>query len=233
MEGDVGTITAVTPQWDFNPLPPHGGRHNKCVVIKIQLPFQSTPSAWRETWVRAHPFKGFEISIHSLRMEGDPYPDRASTYRKYFNPLPPHGGRQRHGSPVHAVYAISIHSLRMEGDIPELRSGLPNFISIHSLRMEGDTSGNTRVPTFDISIHSLRMEGDIVEFSNTIALFISIHSLRMEGDLKRLFTKFEPFVFQSTPSAWRETMVSRSLSPGTLDFNPLPPHGGRLNSVRT
>ena len=74
--------------------------------------------------------------------------------------------------------------------------------------MEGDTSGNTRVPTFDISIHSLRMEGDIVEFSNTIALFISIHSLRMEGDLKRLFTKFEPFVFQSTPSAWRETYQS-------------------------
>ena len=27
----------------------------------------------------------------------------------------------------------------------------------------------------------------------------------MEGDLKRLFAKFEPFVFQSTPSAWRET----------------------------
>ena len=29
----------------------------------------------------------------------------------------------------------------------------------------------------------------------------------MEGDLKRLFTKFEPFVFQSTPSAWRETTL--------------------------
>ena len=27
----------------------------------------------------------------------------------------------------------------------------------------------------------------------------------MEGDLKRLFAKFEPFAFQSTPSAWRET----------------------------
>ena len=83
------------PDWNyFNPLPPHGGRPEREISISVFV----------------------SISIHSLRMEGDPYPDRASTYRKYFNPLPPHGGRQRHGSPVHAVYAISIHSLRMEGD---------------------------------------------------------------------------------------------------------------------
>ena len=39
------------------------------------------------------------------------------------------------------------------------------------------------------------------------ALFqcISIHSLRMEGDGSGLADSLCKFVFQSTPSAWRET----------------------------
>ena len=58
----------------------------------------------------------------------------------------------------------------------------------------------------EISIHSLRMEGDL---TRTCALqdnsVISIHSLRMEGD-HRLIVGFQAYkVFQSTPSAWRET----------------------------
>ena len=57
--------------------------------------FQSTPSAWRET---NSEFKaataGMEISIHSLRMEGDQRFPFLTIYAKH----------------------ISIHSLRMEGD---------------------------------------------------------------------------------------------------------------------
>ena len=34
--------------------------------------------------------------------------------------------------------------------------------------------------------------------------------------------------FQSTPSAWRET-VQDGVSVSAADFNPLPPHGGRLS----
>ena len=55
--------------------------------------FQSTPSAWRETITMPIDFKKFNISIHSLRMEGDDY----------------------HGKGVNDSH-ISIHSLRMEGD---------------------------------------------------------------------------------------------------------------------
>ena len=79
--------------------------------------FQSTPSAWRETYNYLHDLGAFDISIHSLRMEGDD------------NVL-----RQ-----LHPVRHISIHSLRMEGD-PGLCERLPRHpsISIHSLRMEGD-----------------------------------------------------------------------------------------------
>ena len=57
-----------------------------------------------------------------------------------------------------------------------------------------------------ISIHSLRMEGDLSCLATSGSPpFISIHSLRMEGDLR-----------------------VRRLIPECKDFNPLPPHGGRL-----
>ena len=58
-----------------------------------------------------------------------------------------------------------------------------------------------------ISIHSLRMEGDALNFGlGCDVVDISIHSLRMEGDLRCL-----------------------SFSSQARNFNPLPPHGGRLN----
>ena len=56
---------------------------------------------------------------------------------------------------------------------------------------------------------------------------ISIHSLRMEGDVFLLRQFHRCIGFQSTPSAWRETVGHCSSSPVTEDFNPLPPHGGR------
>ena len=102
---------------NFNPLPPHGGRRGisrnvifHCIISihslrmegdtvkvtssEIVQPFQSTPSAWRETF--RHQTKRISFI--------------------YFNPLPPHGGRlfQRSQCVVHWI--ISIHSLRMEGD---------------------------------------------------------------------------------------------------------------------
>ena len=33
----------------FNPLPPHGGRLIPAASVSGYVPFQSTPSAWRET----------------------------------------------------------------------------------------------------------------------------------------------------------------------------------------
>ena len=101
------------------------------------------------------------ISIHSLRMEGDPDTTTEVQTTEYFNPLPPHGGRQKtsrhpareshfnplppHGGRRQVLAAvclfqdISIHSLRMEGDIVmRVGFGYSAFISIHSLRMEGD-----------------------------------------------------------------------------------------------
>ena len=86
------------------------------VAVPEDSSFQSTPSAWRET-VRYQKLKAMlDISIHSLRMEGD------GQYKK-LNVLP----------------IISIHSLRMEGDGYAAGKGYTFWeISIHSLRMEGD-----------------------------------------------------------------------------------------------
>ena len=72
------------------------------------------------------------------------------------------------------------------------------------------------------------MEGDDADRAALDALQISIHSLRMEGDRKLTDAEIAETVFQSTPSAWRETAHYSTAPESVRDFNPLPPHGGRL-----
>ena len=80
-----------------------------------KIAFQSTPSAWRVTvYVDARDISS-NISIHTLRMEGDHDPGRCNLFRP-----------------------ISIHTLRMEGDTGVNGSDIRTSISIHTLRMEGD-----------------------------------------------------------------------------------------------
>ena len=118
MEGDLNSRTHRRQRKHFNPLPPHGGRLEIAFKRWFDDEFQSTPSAWRETFS----------------------PTNNLTDAIYFNPLPPHGGRPESVQRALAEYEISIHSLRMEGDGErefEKRNGVR--ISIHSLRMEGDS----------------------------------------------------------------------------------------------
>ena len=105
-------------QFHFNPLPPHGGRRTAGRLKNALKSFQSTPSAWRETFFSSNngcysihfnplpPHGGrpvhldiyrfvVDISIHSLRMEGDCIPISRILQTCHFNPLPPHGGRRR------------------------------------------------------------------------------------------------------------------------------------------
>ena len=150
---------------------------------------------------------------------------------KHFNPLPPHGGRLYNNADGLKQLEISIHSLRMEGDFcgSSLDSCSRLFQSTPSAWRETLSLYRQNNPRI-ISIHSLRMEGDGGrENADTVRLNISIHSLRMEGDGGKLCAIIMPIVFQSTPSAWRETdRVYIKYTP-TADFNPLPPHGGRRN----
>ena len=81
-----------------------------------RIPFQSTPSAWRETIRTQAPSLRRVISIHSLRMEGDLTHPGSVSAPVYLNPLPPLVGRQQAFQSNSGSYDISIHSLRMEGD---------------------------------------------------------------------------------------------------------------------
>ena len=91
--------------------------------------------------------------------------------------------------------------------------------------------------------------------SQFMTLTISIHSLRMEGDIIITVAYLQEIIFQSTPSAWRETRlcclktgysyisihslrmegdsIGSILIESFFHFNPLPPHGGRLTEQHT
>ena len=52
MEGDSDIEEMIRHEKYFNPLPPHGGRRTIGNLDANCGRFQSTPSAWRETWVQ-------------------------------------------------------------------------------------------------------------------------------------------------------------------------------------
>ena len=89
----------------FNPLPPHGGRQDTTPAVSTLMPFQSTPSAWRET----------QLLLVSMLSH------------QHFNPLPPHGGRLFFRRVGLQAFQISIHSLRMEGDSKTAQESVFHF----------------------------------------------------------------------------------------------------------
>ena len=56
MEGDDLPCHRSLHPTHFNPLPPHGGRHMTLSSLQYRSSFQSTPSAWRETYSQFHAF---------------------------------------------------------------------------------------------------------------------------------------------------------------------------------
>ena len=223
--------------------------------LYTNVSFQSTPSAWRETLpvIRIRKIRS-DISIHSLRMEGDGIRCLLILLGKYFNPLPPHGGRLILRVLTRTRNRISIHSLRMEGD---LNSTFPVFhvvkfqstpsawretagtarthiagacISIHSLRMEGDTGTDDSAARLYISIHSLRMEGDRRAACSCFVLHISIHSLRMEGDRRNIAREIKASVISIHSLRMEGDRRTVCDLREHRNFNPLPPHGGRRKS---
>ena len=148
--------------FDFNPLPPHGGRHRlsdieealrsisihslhtegdkiTCFAADVMYSFQSTPSTRRETLTHYVIMMCWHISIHSLHTEGDKHPVTDSEHaRSHFNPLPPHGGRQSttltRWEPLH-FNPLPPHGGRRQSVGVACKH---NCISIHSLHTEGD-----------------------------------------------------------------------------------------------
>ena len=123
--------------------------------------------------------------------------------------------------------SISIHSLRVEGDTGTIIIATRRSISIHSLRVEGDVSEHSDSSSPKISIHSLRVEGDAVyAVATSTGERISIHSLRVEGDFP--VTRACAIQIISIHSLRVEgDNFQSSFFFALIDFNPLPPCGGR------
>ena len=73
VEGDLQGQVQSQDTGDFNPLPPCGGRLDRCIFNGRRIRFQSTPSVWRETLFHHQGRRVDSISIHSLRVEGDKF----------------------------------------------------------------------------------------------------------------------------------------------------------------
>ena len=217
-------------QRHFNPLPPCGGRRD-CAPEDIDRHYISIHSLRVEGDFAGcnHIAYGNCISIHSLRVEGDPAHHRRQPKPRYFNPLPPCGGRL--GAVVDAVPKLLFQSTPSVWRETRTNCGILrqkayfNPLPPCGGRPCSRLSGKTARP---ISIHSLRVEGD--------------------GSAKRTPERSHTR-FQSTPSVWRETthgsgyQTPCAISIHSLrvegdsithhhphlhhNFNPLPPCGGR------
>ena len=108
----------------------------------------------------------------------------------------------------HMTYDISIHSPRMGRDPPDAPAPPPpayfNPLSPHGERHD---------------LHQSFIQG----------INISIHSPRMGRDSLARINLPSDFVFQSTLPAWGETLSVGRRATNCRYFNPLSPHGERLN----
>ena len=238
-------LSTGTATKHFNPLPPHGGRHAVEVAPPEPKTFQSTPSAWRETVSDSHLCILCLISIHSLRMEGDPPIFVDSATGSTFQSTPsawretchiafwlnsstfqstPSAWRETFVLLFRDIRNVHFNPLPPHGgrrlrDRPIRQT---DVISIHSLRMEGDGSSTVARQVHSISIHSLRMEGD---WSGSVCRSrrryfnpLPPHGGRPSGCI--MFTVSD--TFQSTPSAWRETPVDSAVLPESGTFQSTP-----------
>ena len=153
----------------------------------------------------------FYISIHSLRVEGDVHSNTFLRPRIYFNPLPPRGGRPN-------------------DETPSIISSL--FQSTPSAWRE-TTLREKKILALIISIHSLRVEGDKQRHCLLCSRFYFNPLPPRGGRLAAKVLTGRGNKFQSTPSAWRETLSRHCSAFATIYFNPLPPRGGRPRQAAT
>ena len=191
--------------------------------------FQSTPSAWRETGL-TRPLCVFHvISIHSLRVEGDGGGVARLVSRLNFNPLPPRGGRRIKKCEFCRFLHISIHSLRVEGDVADvvLAENVKRFQSTPSAWRETynaqeydkwfafqSTPSAWRETTVSFLrrvceqyFNPLPPRGGRREQNSASVIGVNFNPLPPRGGRRRAaVTAPPPSKFQSTPSAWRETL---------------------------
>ena len=173
----------------FNPLPPHGGR-------RVLSWFGSIEG---------------DISIHSLRMEGDTTPDYI----------------------FRGLY-ISIHSLRMEGDVVLVNSGAVAFAFQSTPSAWRETF--FALPT---TFHPFKFQSTPSAWRETCCTTPvqkqsgHFNPLPPHGGrrVSRIFQVLMIYFNPLPPHGGRQAPVRLLIRQGRY-FNPLPPHGGRRLRVR-
>ena len=168
--------------------------------------FQSTPSAWRETFLLDSVTEAFTFQSTPSAWRETSTITQYGYVEKNFNPLPPHGGRHLAIVQCALFQHISIHSLRMEGD------HLVTVPIIRAIGFQSTPSAWRETPLLCVM--------DIIQYH--------FNPLPPHGGRQQPHYGSQlPQGFQSTPSAWRETAVIVAPEHAVYIFNPLPPHGGR------
>ena len=93
VEGDLLSQGCRGLARNFNPLPPCGGRRKRAARAAYIADFNPLPPCGGRRRNAKAAIAKAEISIHSLRVEGDRSAEERQTTEPYFNPLPPCGGR--------------------------------------------------------------------------------------------------------------------------------------------
>ena len=199
MEGDAAPGAVRSSPEHFNPLPPYGGRRQRQLISSEGIPFQSTPSVWRETLLSTtiFPHNLFQSTPSVWRETQDCC---HQMWHKAFQSTPSVWRETQRRVCEEFAAGISIHSLRMEGDQSMFQIFFFVQISIHSLRMEGDFSRN--------SILSIR--GNFNPLPPYGGRPVDVKQLTVHD------------AFQSTPSVWRETLAILPVSYFTKTFQSTP-----------
>ena len=228
MEGDFQHVTQLRQYRIFQSTP--SAWRETCFFFREtahQFKFQSTPSAWRETLCPGGNMVHIVISIHSLRMEGDCRRRGRGTGRGHFNPLPPHGGR--HLPPRRSQHGNYFNPLPPHGGRLNILWVLSGKLYFNPLPPHGGRRCT------DVLLLSIREDFNPLPPHGGRRRLIVLYSLRdifqstpsAWRETDTIFPCLRYLIFQSTPSAWRETGGILGKMRAGMHFNPLPPHGGR------
>ena len=205
-EGDSDRRETAVPSADFNPLPPRGGRRSARPGCRSRPNFNPLPP------------RGGRHQRGRYKRE-----------RCDFNPLPPRGGRHaRQTACERAPEFQSTPSSRRETPRSWLSRPRRRFQSTPSSRRETITLTDLQTGKCS-NFNPLPPRGGRLMRAARRAMqqLISIHSLLAEGDPRSTARRIRTRGFQSTPSSRRETRAYTMLGDGDINFNPLPPRGGR------
>ena len=138
-------------------------------------------------------------------MEGDPLHSVLMLLHLHFNPLPPHGGRRYllHMTLRHQLFQSTPSAWRET--VPRSRP-TQSYQHFNPLPPHGGRHTSRSHCKCSVNFNPLPPHGGR-RFTNAVTA---------SGNL-----------FQSTPSAWRETPKYGQQNLLKSHFNPLPPHGGR------